>query len=88
MAAVLLRRLYTSTFEEFWPEFSPETQSSVKEQMLVSIQQEALPVMRRKMCECTAEFARNMLGARSRLSRTGLVDVSTLFSYLSKDFET
>ena len=62
MAAVLLRRLYTSTFEEFWPEFSAEQQASIKEQHLVGIQNEADASIRKKMCECTAEFARNMLG--------------------------
>ena len=65
MAAVLLRRLYTTTFEEFWPSFTPEVQTSIKEQMLLCVQQETLPVIRRKMCDCTAEFARNMLGKHS-----------------------
>ena len=62
MAAVLLRRLYTTTFEEFWPQFTPEIQASIKEQMLLSVQQEPSAILRRKMCDCTAEFARNMLG--------------------------
>jgi len=62
MASVLLRRLYTSTFEEFWAEFPPDMQSSIKDQHLVGIQNEANAAIRKKMCECTAEFARNMLG--------------------------
>ncbi|KAI0224095.1 Importin-5 [Lamellibrachia satsuma] len=61
MASVLLRRLYTSTFEEFWPEFPPDMQNSIKDQHLVGIQNEATATIRKKMCECTAEFARNML---------------------------
>lgn len=68
MAAVLLRRLYTTTFEEFWPQFTPELQVSIKEQMLLCVQQETLPTIRRKMCDCTAEFARNMLGMLNRFS--------------------
>lgn len=62
MAAVLLRRLYTSSFEEFWPQFSPEMQTTIKEETLRSVQQETDPSMRKKVCECTAELARNMLG--------------------------
>ena len=62
MAAVLLRRLFTSTFEEFWPDFPPELQAQIREQMLVSVQQEENAIIRKKICECTAEFARNMIG--------------------------
>ena len=62
MAAVLLRRLYTSYFEEFWEQFAPEMQATVKQQMLLCVQQEQNPAIRRKMCECAAELARNMLG--------------------------
>ncbi len=62
MGAVLLRRLYTSTFEEFWPEFPPELQAQVKQEMLVSVQQEENAIVRRKLCDCAAEFARNMIG--------------------------
>jgi len=62
LAAVLLRRLYTSTFEEFWPLLPAEAQASVKQEMLACIQQEENPGVRRKMCDCTAELARNMIG--------------------------
>jgi hypothetical protein len=62
MAAVLLRRLYTSSFEEFWPQFSPDVQNSIKEEMLRCVQQETNASLRKKVCECTAELARNMLG--------------------------
>ena len=62
MAAVLLRRLYTTTFEEFWPHFNQELQAKVKQEMLISIQEETQAVLQRKMCDVTAEFARNMIG--------------------------
>jgi len=62
MAAVLLRRIYTSSFEEFWPQFPPESQAQLKERTLVSIQNEPNAALRKKICECGAEFARNLLG--------------------------
>ena len=62
MAAVLLRRIYTSSFEEFWPQFSPESQAQLKERTIVSIQGEPNAALRKKICECGAEFARNLLG--------------------------
>ena len=49
MAAVLLRRIYTSNFEEFWPQFPPEAQAALKAQMLLSIQQEPTPNIRKKV---------------------------------------
>jgi len=62
MAAVLLRRIYTSSFEEFWPQFPPESQAQLKERTIVSIQNEPNAALRKKICECGAEFARNLLG--------------------------
>jgi len=62
MAAVLLRRIYTSSFEEFWPQFPPESQAQLKERTIVSIQSEPNATLRKKICECGAEFARNLLG--------------------------
>jgi len=61
MAAVLLRRIYTSNFDEFWPLFPPESQAALKTQMLLSIQQESDQTVRKKICECAAEFSRNLL---------------------------
>jgi len=61
MAAVLLRRIYTSSFEEFWPLFPPEAQAQLKERTLLSIQNEQDGVLRKKICEAAAEFARNLL---------------------------
>jgi len=66
MAAVLLRRIYTSSFEEFWPQFPPESQAQLKERTIVSIQGEPNAALRKKICECGAEFARNLLGEYRR----------------------
>ena len=49
MAAVLLRRIYTSNFDEFWPQFSPEAQEALKAQTLLSVQREPSPVIRKKV---------------------------------------
>ena len=59
--------MYTSTFEEFWPTFPPELKQQIKDNMLLCIR-EPNPVIRKKMCECTAEFARNMMGRFSTLT--------------------
>jgi len=66
MAAVLLRRIYTSSFEEFWPQFPPEAQGQLKERTLLSIQSEPNSALRKKICECAAEFARNLLGMHTQ----------------------
>ena len=68
MAAVLLRRLYTSNFEEFWPQFPMEAQSQLKVQMINSIQKETNPTIRKKICECVSEFARNLLGKTDHIN--------------------
>lgn len=62
MGAVLLRRLYTSSFEEFWPEFPDDAKATIKHEMLATVQQEPIALLKKKFCECTAEFARNMIG--------------------------
>ncbi|XP_078613606.1 importin-5-like isoform X1 [Branchiostoma floridae x Branchiostoma japonicum] len=62
MGAVLLRRLLTMSFEEAWPTFPPELQAAIKTQLLAGIQQETTPNVRRKICDATAELARNLMG--------------------------
>ena len=61
MSAVLLRRLFSNSFEDFWPTFAPELTDQIKQSMLC-FAREPNAIIRKKMCECTAEFARNMLG--------------------------
>uniref|UniRef100_A0A8C5U4Q6 Importin 5 n=1 Tax=Malurus cyaneus samueli TaxID=2593467 RepID=A0A8C5U4Q6_9PASS len=61
MAAVLLRRLLSSAFEEVYPALSPEDQTSVKSELLLFIQIEVQSTMRKKICDIVAELARNLL---------------------------
>ncbi len=84
MASVLLRRLYTTSFEEFWTEFPPDVQATVKQEMLLSVQLEQNATIRKKVCECVAEFARNMLGRRSFVMAdfTNTVTCKMIYGYI------
>jgi len=62
MAAVLLRRLFTTTFDDFWPQLTPEAQASLKQELLMLVQEEKSPELSKKIAECLAEFSKNMLG--------------------------
>nr|XP_012150540.1 PREDICTED: importin-5 isoform X2 [Megachile rotundata] len=61
MAAVLLRRLFSSEFMDFYPKIPPEAQAQLKEQILLSVQNEQTKTIRRKVCEVAAEVARNLI---------------------------
>ncbi|GAB6024224.1 hypothetical protein CHUAL_008922 [Chamberlinius hualienensis] len=61
MAAVLLRRLFSSEFEDFFPKLSPEEKTQFQEQLLLTIQQETNSGLRKKICDATAEVARNLI---------------------------
>ncbi|XP_033332142.1 karyopherin beta 3 [Megalopta genalis] len=61
MAAVLLRRLFSSEFMDFYPKIPPEAQVQLKEQILLSVQNEQTETIRRKVCEVAAEVARNLI---------------------------
>ncbi|CAK9814312.1 Ipo5 [Anthophora quadrimaculata] len=61
MAAVLLRRLFSSEFIDFYPKIPPEAQVQLKEQILLSVQNEQTETIRRKVCEVAAEVARNLI---------------------------
>ncbi|XP_071439915.1 importin-5 [Hetaerina americana] len=58
MAAVLLRRLFSAEFTEFYPKLPPEAQTQLKEQVLVAVQREQPDALRRKVCDVAAEVAR------------------------------
>ena len=62
MSAVLLRRLYTNSFDDFWPSMEPNMKERIKEQHLFGIQAERLTLIRKKMVECATELARNFIG--------------------------
>lgn len=84
MAAVLLRRLFTSEFTEFYKEvrkhvpyfiefcfvniydrtylqLPPDSQNQLLQQILMAVQQDVTPQLRRKICEVIAEVARNLI---------------------------
>lgn len=62
MAAVLLRRLLSSSFEEIYPGLTLELQTVIKTELLGSIQQETSPNIRKKVCDIAAELSRNLIG--------------------------
>lgn len=62
MAAVLLRRLLSSSFEEIYPGLTVSMQAAIKTELLTSIQQESLPNIRKKVCDIAAELSRNLIG--------------------------
>lgn len=61
MSAVLLRRLFSSEFQDFYPKLPVEGQAQLKEQVILAVQQEQSDAMRRKVCEVIAEVARNLI---------------------------
>lgn len=62
MAAVLLRRLLSSSFEEIYPGLTVSMQAAIKTELLTSIQQEGSPNIRKKVCDIAAELSRNLIG--------------------------
>ncbi|KAK3095190.1 hypothetical protein FSP39_011221 [Pinctada imbricata] len=61
LAAVLLRRLFTNTFEEIWPTIAVDLQNAIKQQLMLIIQEEITPPVRKKVCDAAAELARNLI---------------------------
>lgn len=49
-AAVLLRRLLSAEFFEFFPKLPFEQQAMLREQLLLSLQMEISQLLRRKVC--------------------------------------
>lgn len=71
MAAVLLRRLLSSSFEEIYPGLTLEMQTAIKTELLTSIQQETSPNIRKKVCDIAAELSRNLIGKAPLFCLTG-----------------
>ncbi|KAK5847578.1 hypothetical protein PBY51_016695 [Eleginops maclovinus] len=61
MAAVLLRRLLSSSFEDIYPGLTLEMQTVIKTELLTSIQTETSPNIRKKVCDIAAELTRNLI---------------------------
>lgn len=62
MAAVLLRRLISNEFDEFYKKLSEAAQNQMKAQLLLAIQQECSLNLRKKVAEAAAEFAKHQIG--------------------------
>uniref|UniRef100_A0A8D2LUX1 Importin 5 n=1 Tax=Varanus komodoensis TaxID=61221 RepID=A0A8D2LUX1_VARKO len=65
MAAVLLRRLLSASFEEIYPTLLPEVQTAIKSELLLIIQLETQSSMRRKICDIVAELSLKCLNVHS-----------------------
>ncbi|KAM9198032.1 LOW QUALITY PROTEIN: importin-5-like [Dugong dugon] len=61
MAAVLLRRLLSSSFDEVYPTLPSDVQTAIKGELLMIIQMETQSSMRKKICDIAAELARNLI---------------------------
>ncbi|KAJ1115929.1 hypothetical protein NDU88_004149 [Pleurodeles waltl] len=61
MAAVLLRRLLSSSFEEVYPALPPDVQNAIKSELIAVIQAETQTSIRKKVCDIAAELARNLI---------------------------
>ncbi|MEQ2190335.1 hypothetical protein XENOCAPTIV_028750 [Xenoophorus captivus] len=86
MAAVLLRRLLSSSFEEIYPGLTLEMQTVIKTELLTSIQQETSQNIRKKVCDIAAELCRNLIGDDSVLK--SLVEIAdTAPKYLRPNLE-
>ena len=62
MAIVMLRRMFMTSFEESWPGLSAETQNGIKQELMLSVKDVSLPVIRKKVCDAAAELARKLVG--------------------------
>lgn len=61
LCAVMLRRVLSTYFEEFYGKLPPDQQEQFKQQMLVVLQNEPNKNVRRKCADMVAEVARNLM---------------------------
>ena len=61
LAAVMIRRVITAEFSDFFPKLSAEQQASFKSDMLVVLQQEPSRTVRKKLADLVAELARSLI---------------------------
>ncbi|XP_041352900.1 importin-5-like [Gigantopelta aegis] len=67
LANVLLRRLFSNSFEEFWPSLSRELQEAIKRELMLAVQEELTPPVRKKVCDAVAELARNLIDEENNM---------------------
>ncbi|XP_076324305.1 importin-5-like isoform X2 [Tachypleus tridentatus] len=61
LGAVLLRRVISGDFEHFFPKLNSESQAQLKNQLLLTVQQDLSPQLRKKVCDAASELARNLI---------------------------
>lgn len=61
LAAVMLRRLISTDFEEFYPKLAPDQQAQFKQNLLMALPEEPNKTVRKKMADLVAEVARNLM---------------------------
>ena len=61
LAAVMIRRVITAEFSEFFPKLTAEQQASFKSDLLVVLQQEPSRTVRKKIADLVAELARSLI---------------------------
>nr|CAG4651581.1 EOG090X00U8 [Triops cancriformis] len=61
MAAVLLRRIMSSEFEDFFPKLPAEAQTQFKNELLLMVQNEGQSGIRKKIGEVVAEVGRQLM---------------------------
>lgn len=57
MSAVLLRRIITKDSVSLWPQLNPNTQASVKSELLACVHREPTKAIWKKLCDTIAELA-------------------------------
>jgi len=60
LAAVMLRRLFSSDFEDFFGKLPEEHKAQLKQQIILSVENEPSKGVRRKCADLAAEVARNL----------------------------
>lgn len=96
MSAVLLRRLFSTEFTDFYDKLPPESKAQLKEQVLLAIQlPDQTEQLRHKICDIAAEVARNLidvdgnnewpefLQVLSQITNRNLSLTSNIFSFCS-----
>jgi len=61
LALVLLRRLLSNDWQELWPNWSAETQTTFCNEVLLATQNEPNEALRKRFCDLIAEVARNTI---------------------------
>lgn len=75
LAAVLLRRLFTTNFQVLWPQLTAEMQAGVKQELMAAIHQESTSSVRKKICDVFSELARNMIGNDYAIACSGKINL-------------